>query len=607
MRRQGEDCFWSPLHCAASAGSKAIVKLLVNSGASLDPPSRGLCTCRNTPLSQHPGTYGAVTWTPLHTALCYGNDSTAALLLSLGASPNLNPQRPKLSALHCAARAGSLRTMRFLLEGDHKTNINKQDEEGFTPLMWALGSLKSTGIINYLLRHGADLEIENSYGYTALQWACKNGWFEDAIRLVNARVNVPYGANQHFMPVFKLCFTALKSDPESRIARCFRPGRQFSQLQTTNNVTETASNADIVKFIEKMIRRGAVPSDSPKHAYFPFLIACATHTVSLVDLLLVNGSRVDQVRNVDGVDIFPLLAALDKRRVRWTADWPKIYETTECLLKHGAPPNQVTKDGRSALHEVCTHPQSSPNKLEILKLLVSYGADVNMRTFREQAGEVTELRSPFRESFYLKRIDICRYLWEQGVKMPNGKDDLRIMFEELINRCRGFHKTPYNQNHPAECCDALRLLLDIDSSKYLLRDPKFLLLTTRVAHIPLTEILLDAGASNGLHNTVHKGFESKTVIDRTRRLIAAGADVNCVDNQGESALVSLLRYFQCRSHYNGVDKKKVLDLAKLLLDSGTLVSRSDLRKLGLTGSNTDTDGLVPKLAQLLIDRAHDDH
>jgi len=94
--------------------------------------------------------------------------SAAAILsLLLGCSPRL----PVLNA----AEQGDLAAVKALLSQGH--SINERDPKvkfGWTPLMAAIYQ-GHTNVVHYLIVAGADLNVHDSTGQTALMWAITRG------------------------------------------------------------------------------------------------------------------------------------------------------------------------------------------------------------------------------------------------------------------------------------------------------------------------------------------------------------------------------------------------------------------------------------------------
>jgi len=53
-------------------------------------------------------------------------------------------------------------------------NVNARDEEGCTPLIWAVLA-KNREVVDVLLAHGADVNCKNNQGETAIYWAAMSG------------------------------------------------------------------------------------------------------------------------------------------------------------------------------------------------------------------------------------------------------------------------------------------------------------------------------------------------------------------------------------------------------------------------------------------------
>ncbi|KAF3788566.1 Ankyrin-3 [Nymphaea thermarum] len=77
-------------------------------------------------------------------------------------------------ALHCAARRGDYDAALQLLTSRDRDDVNMLDSEGYTPLMLAARE-QQFELCKLLISHGADCEVVNQRGETALILARKNG------------------------------------------------------------------------------------------------------------------------------------------------------------------------------------------------------------------------------------------------------------------------------------------------------------------------------------------------------------------------------------------------------------------------------------------------
>jgi ankyrin repeat protein len=96
------------------------------------------------------------------------------VLLGRGAAINqADTYRGHVTSLQYAAQRGHLATIRTLVE--HGANLNAQDQWGYTALWYAAtchGGHRD--IVDFLLRSGADPALADSEGRTPLDWATMN-------------------------------------------------------------------------------------------------------------------------------------------------------------------------------------------------------------------------------------------------------------------------------------------------------------------------------------------------------------------------------------------------------------------------------------------------
>ncbi|KAI1774501.1 ankyrin [Hypoxylon cercidicola] len=632
-----DGCYWFPLHCAAMAGSNDIVKLLVDSGAHLDPPSRGLCSCSKAAYEWE----DTEEWTPLHTALCSGNETTANRLLDLGASPNIeypkHDTRP-FTALHWAALGGYLSTIRLLLDGDYGISVDVQNGEGSTPLMWALGTADSTRTMECLLEYGANIEARckkgvdiNNEETTAVLQACANGWFRDVAFLVSAGANIDYN-DPSALDRCLVTFGGLADDAQTdyQSERSYEPEilcRRYEEHHKLGYLSRRIGHVDLsedanfhgmLELTKDLIRRAANIRSFQGAKHSPLVRASAARLFPIADLLLASGSQVDH-EDADGR--FPLLAAIVGLDYTYTVAphlqsylklYSEVYETVECLLKHGANPNKANAFGQTALMAVCCLSWKMPDPLEIMKLMVRYGADINLRSYvvREDfSSNRLSISSPIGKAFQRKKFDLCHYFVEQGAEPPLEQGELFTMFRDLVWNTMEFPKpnamvADYDLDYddieineevhdlsidPLDCkakfCVALRALLEMDRDGRLAKDSQCLFRSTLVCHFPLTQRFLDSGASDAslamwadtcLHNLVSMGRTN--TMSCAQRLIDIGADVNEVDFRGRSPLTLLLNFNSHPRHFGDAGVKEHIDLLRVLLNNGAAQTEVDIQK-----------------------------
>jgi uncharacterized protein len=150
-----------PLHDAASAGDRALLASLLRGGAAIDERDET----------------GA---TPLIAAALAGNGKIIDQLLVAGADASIR-DKSGLSVLHAAATGGDAEGVHLLLgEGPFAARVEineRENERGITPLIAAVEANEGD-IVAYLVSLGADKEIVDKDGHTALTIAGKKAYDE---------------------------------------------------------------------------------------------------------------------------------------------------------------------------------------------------------------------------------------------------------------------------------------------------------------------------------------------------------------------------------------------------------------------------------------------
>lgn len=136
------------LHIAVKRSNEGMVKLLLSSGIAVS-------------IQDNEG------YTPLHKAR---SEEVITQLVAASIDVNLQTFAHKTTALHCRTLFGSPRLVKLLLRGG--ADVNLQNTKGDTALYGAV-ALQNEEMIELLLSHGADPSIQNKYGLTALHSATR--------------------------------------------------------------------------------------------------------------------------------------------------------------------------------------------------------------------------------------------------------------------------------------------------------------------------------------------------------------------------------------------------------------------------------------------------
>ncbi len=97
----------------------------------------------------------------MNTAARNGELRMVKMLVEAGADPNGTPNNPPLVS---AAYRGRFRVVEYLL-AQPKIEVNKHDIDGLTAL-WAAAKNGSAGMVDMLLKAGADRSLKNERGET---------------------------------------------------------------------------------------------------------------------------------------------------------------------------------------------------------------------------------------------------------------------------------------------------------------------------------------------------------------------------------------------------------------------------------------------------------
>jgi ankyrin repeat protein len=156
------------LHFAAQAGDVSEVKRLVAAGADVNVQDEN----GNTPLKY---------------ASAEPHPEVLRTLIALGASPHLSDRRG-FTPIHCVAGHGfyeeAIEMAEILIEAGADVNA-RSTVHGFVPLHEA----RTVGMIDFLLRHGADPTIKNDEGQTPEEYLRKDDEIEESEHLSKRTTN----------------------------------------------------------------------------------------------------------------------------------------------------------------------------------------------------------------------------------------------------------------------------------------------------------------------------------------------------------------------------------------------------------------------------------
>jgi ankyrin len=363
----------SALHWAVEANDLELADLLLRSGAKPSAANKA----------------GA---TPLLLATQNGNAAMIERLLTAGADPNAPLTKTGDTALMMAARTGKADAVRILL--DHKAQVNAQETwGGTTALMWAV-SERHPDVVKLLIDRGADVNAKSYFvpsasgrGFegttpvppkpnqpieefaagmlTPLMFAAREDALDSAKLLAGAGADLNAqggdGKDALSIALFDGSYDVAEFLIDSHANVNQKDAQRFTPLfwAVDRRNMETAPNfpwmvtRDPFPLVKKLLDAGADPN------------------------AVINSTPRGRMREGSP----RLVYATAIMRAAFSGD----IELVKLLLAHGADPHIISSDRETTLMAACGtgfingyHRARPPaERLEVVKLLVSLGEDVN--------------------------------------------------------------------------------------------------------------------------------------------------------------------------------------------------------------------------------------
>jgi len=266
----------SALFVAVGQGHMDMVELLLAHGADLSRRCFGMSILTMAMLANRGDMVQffiekGVRYSPVHIAAFLGNmDEVKSYLASGG---NINAQDPsfQLTLLMCAFNGRHKEEMEFLIS--HGADLNLQNGEGFTVLHRAVQK-QETEIVRMLLDHGADVKIRDDYGKTPLFYAIRGDYAVRASDMelmkmiiakgadVNSRMGHQLGVyndeDAGWTPLHVVCSTPWREDTKDRVELLIAHGADIN-AKSKNGVTPLA----VLKRNGSLLKKGGVEELHP--------------------------------------------------------------------------------------------------------------------------------------------------------------------------------------------------------------------------------------------------------------------------------------------------------------------------------------------------------
>jgi ankyrin repeat protein len=259
--------------------------------------------------------------------------------------------------------------MRILIDSGADVNLRSQ-HEGSTPLHTATAA-KKIGAVNFLLRHGADVEGQDKERNTALHVAAANGFLPitKILRAAKADISVQNLDGETPLDVAVRCghVSMVRYLLEESLASNLNPLFSSSLLETAIK----SEHQEIVKLVLGSFPRSELGTSGWRKSQAIFAAACAGKK-EVLHLLTSNGFDVDEKNELNET---PLQTAASSGNVH----------AVQLLLASGASIDLASARGTALCYA------ASAGDAEIVSYLLSKGAVVDLNTMRAAADKPTIL------------------------------------------------------------------------------------------------------------------------------------------------------------------------------------------------------------------------
>ena len=523
--------------------------------------------------------------TRLYEACKEGDIDTVTLCLDQGIDVNTTQddswQRGG-TALHVASQYGQERIVRLLV--DRGADVDKviSHFSKRTALRGACEGTGNTGIVQTIVSIGANTQTKDNVGNTPLHWACRNTDNTETVKiLLTAGADIHNTEIDGNTPLHLACMTTGNTETVKALLTA------GADIHTTNNDGDTplhqACQEENTEVVMILIENKADKSKTNKNGQSPLHLACYRHNNKTAECLIELGAEVN-VTDVDGNT--PLLSV-----IRSMEDEGLDEECTtliQKMLEKGADVNSRDKRGRTALHLACYK-----DDYKMAEYLIEIGADVNVTDVGGDTPLLTVLQSRPGRGLDEEYTTLIQKMLEKGADVNSRYKHGRT----------ALHLACYNNDYKtADCLIELGAdvnVIDVDGDTPLLT-----VLQSRPGRgldeecTTLIQKMLEKGADvNSRHKRGRTALHLACYNNDYKTadcLIELGADVNVIDVDGNTPLLSVLR----RRQRSGLDEE-CTTLIQKMLEKGANVNSRDKRgrtPLHLACYNNDY-----KMAEYLIE------
>ena len=421
--------------------------------------------------------------------------------------------------LHWLVERGEAAGVKALLE--QGTDPARANRLGVTPLYLAAAN-GDAGIIELLLAAGADPNSRDTVGETMLMAAVGSGELEAVATLLahGAEVDAREAAYDQTALMF-----AARGGVEPIVAALLAAGAAIdAQTRIGNEPRWVLPNSRAGFGFGKGIIRGGLPEDRGMRPFrsgglTPLLYAAREGHTATVARLLDAGAAID---GVEANGIAPLLMAIANDRMA----------TATLLIERGAAMDRQDWYGRSPLWEAVNvrnlylhnqtfeHFADREGALGVVRLLLERGANPNPRT-KESPPVRNQLLAT---TGTLEWVDFTGQTPFLSAALAGDVTVMRLLLEHGADP----HIATVHGTTPLMAAAGVNWVV----SQTYTEGPQALLAAVKLCH----ELGMDVNAVNSMGITAVMGAANRGSDDIIEYLVANGARLDVVDNEGRSPL-----------------------------------------------------------------------
>lgn len=438
---------------------------------------------------------------------------------------------------------------------DASSDPNLASADGTTALHWAT-HWNTVDLVEQLLDRGASVDATNRFGITPLMLACINGNESVVHKLLVARAD----ANRVSRGGEPTILTAARSGNSRVVELLLKHGAQPNAQEPRMGQTALmwAAAEGHVKTVNALLAGGAQRDVRSKGGFTAFLFAVRHGHQPVVHTLLDAGEDVNQFLSTSSSVDWNSESDDQTGRGPSALGLAAInahFELAAMLLMAGADPNYQWQ-GHSLLHEITwiRKPGAGSNdpvpegsgqltSLELVRLLVEHGADVNARMMQRKGARTTlnlKGATPFLLAARTTDTELMQQLVDLGADplLPNEDNTTPLLVAAGV----GVQSPGEDPGTPAEVLETVKLALALGNDVNAV-DNRGETVMHGVAYkyaASSVELLVNSGAridvwnrknkmgwtplriATGVHRTMNLRSSPETAAAIRRAMIAAG-------------------------------------------------------------------------------------